>query len=389
MTDTLQTSKSVNRNSILDRAEPQLGALEQAYRQHFLQSDKNQTKSILPVYMVAMLIFAAIDFQLFGVSKTLVLLYGARILYIGATVLLWFNLQRLENEKHIDQHVLNWSLATICLIFIVNITRSNSFFYNVPVDVLVIIGFYLMIPNNLLYRLIPAVLFTLGDIGLLLFFREGVSLAGIRSNMITMILSNIVGFIVSTRLYAYRRTQFQLQEESRLARLEIERIALTDALTTIPNRRRFLEALGQEYQRFRRTQRPFCVLYCDLDYFKKINDHYGHAAGDQVLVEFGKLLSSQIRQVDLAGRLGGEEFAVLLVETEHQAALEVAERIRTQFQNLSMSHNGSEFKITVSIGLTQARATDDSFEAILHRADQALYLAKNAGRNNTQCFSEV
>jgi diguanylate cyclase len=384
MIKTSQTSIVQNWNAFLRRAEPTLGALEHSYRQHFLRADKNQIMAILPFYMGAMFIFATVDYQLFGFSAVLVGLYITRILYVGATALLWYNLKRLENENHVDQHIFNWTFITLVLILIVNASRSSSFYYNVPIDVVVVLSIYMIIPNKLSFRLIPALILSIGEIGLLIFFRGGVNPAGIRSNITTFFIANLIGFVTSTRLYSYRRKQFELQEESRLARLEIERIALTDALTGIPNRRRFLEAHQQEFLRYQRNKHPFCVLYLDIDYFKKINDTFGHAAGDKMLVEFGVLLTTQIRQVDLVGRLGGEEFAVLLIETEHQAALEVAERIRTRFQNLIISNNGVEFNTTVSIGLTAVRVDDDSFETSLHRADQALYLAKNAGRNNVQ-----
>ncbi len=384
MTTTPKASVFDGWNAFLSRAETKLGSLEHAYRQHFLRSDKNQILAMLPFYIVAMFVFATIDFQLFGVSTILFVLYGTRILYVSATILLWYNLNTLENENHIDQHIFNWNIATLCLILFVNFTRSSSFFYNVPIDVLVILCVYIVFPNKLIYRIIPALLMTLGDIALLIFFRGGVNPAGVRSNIITLILCNIIGFTASTRLYAYRRKQFELQEETRQARLEVERLALTDALTGIPNRRRFLEACEQEFQRFQRHKHPFCTLYLDIDHFKKINDTFGHAAGDKMLVEFGALLGSEIRQVDLVGRLGGEEFAVLLVETEHQAALEVAERIRQRFQNLVVATTFGEIQTTVSIGLSEARASDQSYEDALHRSDEALYLAKNAGRNNTK-----
>ncbi len=159
----------------------------------------------------------------------------------------------------------------------------------------------------------------------------------------------------------------------------LARLAVTDDLTGLSNRRRFLEALRAEAQRARRYQRALSLLMLDLDDLKRINDHYGHAAGDAVLRAVAQTLRDHLRETDLPVRLGGDEFAVLLPETEPEAALHLAERIRAGVA--AAATPGAE-AVTVSIGLASATgAALPELPRFLRLADEALYQAKAAGRN--------
>lgn len=161
----------------------------------------------------------------------------------------------------------------------------------------------------------------------------------------------------------------------------LERIANYDALTDIPNRRFFSETATTELKRAQRHQRPLGVLMMDIDFFKKVNDTYGHAAGDAVLVQVAKALTATLRPGDMVGRLGGEEFAALLPDCDDQAALATAERLRAIVEGLEISHEGQTLNVTMSIGATAAYADDTSIEQPLQRADEGLYAAKRNGRN--------
>jgi diguanylate cyclase (GGDEF)-like protein len=366
---------------VAERFEPQLGSLESAYRQANLPSDKAQIRLVVSFYMLAMFMFASVDYQLFGFSVTFFVLVASRIAYLGASALLIVNLGKVENENHIDQHVFNWSCATSVFILFINFSRSSAFFYNIPIDSIVILNSYFVIYNKFFKRIFPAMILTVGDIALMLFFRSDVLPAGIRSSIISLILANTVGVIISTRLYNYRRNQFESQADLKKAKLEIERIALIDPLTEIPNRRKFFEVMAKELKRFEREKQTFCVLYLDLDHFKTINDTYGHANGDQLLIHFARLIKTEIRETDTAGRLGGEEFAVLLPEASAKIANDIAERIRNATQNLALPTEKGVMRTTLSIGIAEILESDDSIDLLLHRADEALYKAKNNGRN--------
>jgi diguanylate cyclase (GGDEF)-like protein len=173
-----------------------------------------------------------------------------------------------------------------------------------------------------------------------------------------------------------------LIEAAEQALAEVQALASTDALTGLLNRRAFMARLTDQHARLQRHELVrSSVLMLDLDHFKHINDAYGHAAGDGVLQNFGALLAREIRVIDSAGRIGGEEFAILLPDTEPQAALNFAERLRLLIAQTTISHAGTDLSITVSIGIASLSASDSDAGAGLLRADRALYQAKHAGRN--------
>lgn len=165
-------------------------------------------------------------------------------------------------------------------------------------------------------------------------------------------------------------------------------LAYTDALTGLANRNNFLQTLENEIQRFQRYGQSFALLLMDLDHFKKINDTYGHLAGDECLRHFSRLSQQFLREVDVIGRLGGEEFAALLPLADSNSAYAAAERLRRQIEQNTIWFEGKEIKLTVSIGLARPILGDDTPEHILSRADQALYSAKHHGRNTTQVCQE-
>lgn len=157
--------------------------------------------------------------------------------------------------------------------------------------------------------------------------------------------------------------------------------SLTDELTGLSNRRHFLQHLQQEIGSYQRYGNPFSVAMIDIDHFKKVNDTYGHAAGDQVLVALSELLGRSLRLIDVAGRLGGEEFAILFPNTDIQEASEACERLLEEIRGRDMETDAGTIRVTVSIGLTASYCNNSGPEELLKRADTLLYEAKSAGRD--------
>lgn len=168
-----------------------------------------------------------------------------------------------------------------------------------------------------------------------------------------------------------------VNEQSRMLEQEL----LNDPLTGAYNRRAYDRNIENEMSRYLRYKRPFSMLLLDVDHFKKINDTYGHTIGDKCLKEIIKRIKPALRDTDFLARYGGEEFIVILPETDGEIAKEAAERIRSIVENIEFLHKKDLVKITISIGVTQVMPSDESNEAIFHRTDQALYEAKNSGRN--------
>ena len=165
---------------------------------------------------------------------------------------------------------------------------------------------------------------------------------------------------------------------------ELFRQASTDSLTGISNRRYFQNQAEQEVRRARRFARDMTVMMIDIDHFKAINDKHGHATGDAVIQGVVKRALESLRQSDSIGRIGGEEFAVLLPETGLAAAYDVAERLRAHMAAKPIIAGRIAVECTVSIGVAQLSAQDGSIDDLLHRADLALYAAKNNGRNRVE-----
>ena len=163
---------------------------------------------------------------------------------------------------------------------------------------------------------------------------------------------------------------------------ELERLATTDGLVGITNRRAFMVSLELEIKRSHRYGVPLSLLILDVDYFKKFNDTYGHHVGDEVLKLICKVSQTALRENDLMGRIGGEEFAFLLPATNIDSAIIVAERIRTAVESSSLLIDSEELRVTVSIGGTQIIKGND-ISAFLKRADIAMYKSKENGRNQT------
>ncbi len=160
-------------------------------------------------------------------------------------------------------------------------------------------------------------------------------------------------------------------------------LATTDELTKLWNRRYFMQTVHQEMERGKRYDKTFSLMLLDIDHFKKINDVYGHAAGDKALEYIATVIKNHLRQVDVPCRFGGEEFAVLLPHTNIDEAYQIAERLRIYVQNNPANYLGQDIFFTVSIGLVQYRQGISNEDELLKMADDALYQAKRNGRNLT------
>ncbi|BDU75383.1 GGDEF domain-containing protein [Mesoterricola sediminis] len=158
-----------------------------------------------------------------------------------------------------------------------------------------------------------------------------------------------------------------------------------DTLTGLANRRTVLEELQRRFDLSRRHRRPLSLVMCDLDHFKRINDTLGHLAGDQVLRDFGARVAGGLRTTDVAGRIGGEEFLIVLPETDREGGLLLAERLRTAAASEPYHLPSGPVTVTCSIGVAERREEDRDGGALMGRADRALYLAKRDGRNQVVC----
>jgi diguanylate cyclase (GGDEF)-like protein len=171
--------------------------------------------------------------------------------------------------------------------------------------------------------------------------------------------------------------------ELEAANAQLAMLSRTDRLTQLNNRGYWEERLQEEFARLRRSRRPGTLVMFDIDHFKKVNDAYGHPAGDEVIRQTAAVLRSTIRTTDIAGRYGGEEFGVILVDTAAQDALVVAERLRNAIAAHPVRYEQQTICYTISLGVAETLDGLADHKAWIERADQALYASKHAGRNRS------
>jgi len=179
----------------------------------------------------------------------------------------------------------------------------------------------------------------------------------------------------------------QAEEALRRAKKLAEELALKDSLTGLNNRRAFFELGHRAFQQAKRFGHPISVIMMDVDHFKRVNDNHGHWVGDQVLQALAVPLQTLVREIDVVARMGGEEFAFVLPETDLDEAARLAERLRSEIEKIVIEDRGQSISVTASLGVVSRGADDESLEALLTKADDALYVAKKKGRNQIKkCY---
>lgn len=231
-------------------------------------------------------------------------------------------------------------------------------------------SYWLYVTTLAIYYLLSSYIYALSiSSGLLvatvvvLLFTGEESHVSIISYMVTTIVINVIAF-----LFAFNNDRFQKQ---------LEILTVTDALTELGNRRAFMDKVGDMVDLYRRLHLPACLLYLDVDSFKRINDLYGHEEGDRILINIADCLTTTLRKTDSIYRLGGDEFVILVEGTNQEQAALLAEKVRYNVEQLQLS---SGENISVSIGGSEVTKAD-SGKSWTSRADKALYQAKNAGKN--------
>jgi len=205
---------------------------------------------------------------------------------------------------------------------------------------------------------------------------------------ISMVVQLIIAILIGIHDYDDNNLKKALTKNT-IQAMKLNKVATKDHLTQIPNRRYFFNTGEKAFQLTIRDKADCSVLFIDLDHFKKVNDQLGHDVGDDVLKMVANVLERAIRISDVLARLGGEEFAILLPNTDLSGANILSESIRKLVEKTPYNHQGNEIAITVSIGVAKRDKSDLSLKDTLKRADIALYQAKHSGRNRTMTEAEI
>jgi len=248
-----------------------------------------------------------------------------------------------------------------------------------PISVFAVVLFYLTLPPKLWQSMVPGVLGAACYLAVLALGTNAPA-GHVANTIISFALANGFGFFFAKLFGEARRGEF-------LALAELRRRAETDSLTGICNRRRLLELAHREFGAAKRYGHPCAVLMLDIDHFKQVNDRHGHAVGDAILVELARRCEDALREVDLFGRMGGEEFVMVMPHCGRQQAVAAAERLRRTVAERPFAGPASALGVTVSIGVAEVAPETASLDTLLQAADQALYEAKAEGRNRVCAFS--
>lgn len=358
-----------------------LGNLEGDYRVAHLRADISQSILYMFIISVSTLLMLIVDAFVFNNNPHLLLLMVLfRIGYAIVTVATGIVIYRTTRVRNYDRWIFAWILFTIIFMLLISYTRPANYI-SAPFDVIIPFAIYLLSPLKIKQTFALALAFSLGALYVDFFYKSGVDYILLDTFTFAQVIVHVLGVSFSLQLHSYRRKSFKAFIDEKDAKEMVAYLANIDPLTKSLTRRQFMNIAESEFHRFQRYHRPLSILILDADHFKDINDTHGHHAGDLALRSLSLVAMEQKRAQDTFGRLGGEEFGLLMPETTLDKAIVVAERIRQAWNDSPVNLDGELIHSTMSVGVAEADSEDKSLEDILRRSDRMLYKAKEAGRN--------
>jgi len=358
-----------------------LGEAEGDYRASQLKVDIRQSILHIIFVSISILVLLRVDAILFADRPDLFMKMAAyRVGFILFSIGFGYALQKTDKVRVYDRLVFSWLFLTIIFLLLFNFTRPANYL-TASFDVIVPFAIYILSPLRIHHTVALTIGFTAGTLYIDHFVKFGVDPITLKVATTAQVVVQILGLLSALQLQTYRRKSFKAYIDEKDAKEMVAYLANIDPLTKSLTRRHFFSIAETEFNRFMRYHRSLSILILDADRFKHINDTYGHHAGDLALRSLSLVAMEQKRAQDTFGRLGGEEFGLLMPETSLAQALVVAERIRQVWEKSPVNLDGELIHSTMSIGLAEALPTDKSLEDILRRADEMLYKAKQAGRN--------
>jgi two-component system cell cycle response regulator len=362
--------KDDNQTSAIRLAEFTNTELEKEYFKNEINNAKRYISPILLIFGILYFLFIVPDYFFLDNSNGFVVALVNRLVFLMLVVILYLRLKYIKNYRVlIYWFTLYEIVASISFLVIFYMYPSPNFLIQ-SFGVMIIILAIFLIPNRWIYMVFVSVTVSISFFALSAHYLKDVKLSELSASIVYLIIVIILSGISSYRINYFKRMQFIYNKK-------LVEMSIHDPLTGIFNRFKFDEELRDWISYSKRYKTPMSLVIFDFDDFKKINDNYGHLEGDKVLIEAVKLIKSNIRSTDVFARWGGEEFVVLLPNTEKQPALELTERLRTAVAGHTFDNAGN---ITCSFGVASLKEHDD-FSSLLHRADKMLYVAKYAGKN--------
>jgi diguanylate cyclase (GGDEF)-like protein len=370
--------------SFLGDFKTSLGDAEGDYRFAQLRVDIRQ--SLLHIFVVCLSILALlrVDAILFDSRPHLFkMMIAYRVGYTLVSILFGFVLYRTTRVRIYDRLIFGWLFFTILFLVLFNFTRPANYL-TASFDVIVPFAIYMLSPLRIHQTVALAAGFSIGTLYVDYFFKFGVDPITLQVATTAQLIVHAIGWLSAMQLQTFRRKSFKAYLDEKDAKEMVAYLANIDPLTKSLTRRHFFSFAESEFLRFKRYQRAMSIMVIDADHFKSINDTYGHHAGDLALRSLSLVAMDHKRSQDTFGRLGGEEFGLLLPETNLEQALVVAHRIQQMWDQSPVNLDGELIRSTVSIGVAEASPEDKSLDDLLRRADKMLYKAKQNGRNRVE-----
>ncbi|HUE99244.1 MAG TPA: GGDEF domain-containing protein [Anaerolineales bacterium] len=358
-----------------------LGEMEGEYRVFHLKDDIRQSTFYILIAIVSVLGMIGTDGVLDKYRPDLLMwlmIYRSGFAFVSTLVMI--AVRGTVKVKVYDRLMIGWLTLVILLLLLFNFTRPADFL-TTAYDVILPFAIYIISPLKLFYTFALAVGFSTGTIYIDFFQKTGIDPATLNMVLVAQLIVHVIGLGSAVQIQSYRRKSFRAYIQEKDAKEMVAYLANIDPLTKSMTRRQFFNIAEIEFLRFSRYRRQLSMLVLDADHFKNINDTYGHYAGDLVLRGLSLVVLEQKRTQDTFGRLGGEEFGLLLPETNLEQAKVVALRIQKTWEQTPCTVDGNLIHSTVSVGVAEVGPADRSFEDILRRADRMMYKAKEAGRN--------
>lgn len=368
-------------------------SVERDYRSHMQLLIARNLRVVLRVWAVSLLVFGLLDFEALGWTADFYILAACRVLQasllIGLSVMLHWRPQLGSDGRAVTVLEIIGMLLFLPIYF----KRPDIAAYTVVIVAFMLLAMFLFVPNRLKLTCIAAIAILALMLGAIII--KGVGGDVLVGAVFVLTLPTVVGFFASQQLQTVQRRQFamysaaeranrELQREVERRRVleeELKRQATTDPLTGLFNRRQYEMLFGRERERCRRQGATLCLAMADLDFFKALNDELGHDNGDIALQHVAQLFSTQLREGDVVGRFGGEEFVILLPDTPITAAECVIERLRLALETTPVMLNGEPRQITATFSVSAVADDETEIVETLRRVDEGLYAGKRAGRN--------
>lgn len=366
---------------------------EQAYRLNMQPMLVRHLRVALFVWGSLILLFGALDLQSLGWSRDFQILLVCRLIQTSLVFSYAFVLRRRPELASSGYVVTALEITGFFLFMPIYFLRPEIAVFTIGVIGIMLLAMFLFVPNRLVLTLLAALVAVALALSCIAANGRGVEV--LIGAFFILSLPVITGFFAAQQLQIVQRRQYamfsqarkanrELQEEMERRRLleeELKRQATTDPLTGLFNRRQYEMLFKRERERCRRQGTAICVAMGDLDAFKALNDELGHDSGDIALRHVADLMARQLREGDVLGRFGGEEFIILLPDTGPVEAERVVERLRTTLENTPVILKGEPRRITATFALSEVRNDEADIVETLQRVDKGLYRGKREGRN--------